>query len=107
MEGYLPHWIIKSLVFWVMTACLVATSAAGILLAWEGIAQDLANRLFWTAFILASGNGVFMIMNLVFGDLGRDVFGTQRHSPPIDPAFADRLKKAKEYREGESQTKAG
>jgi hypothetical protein len=48
-----------------------------------------------------------MIMNLVFGDLGRDVFGTQRYSPPIDPAFADRLKKAKEYREGESQTKAG
>lgn len=107
MKGYLPHQTIKRVVFWIMLFCLVASTAAGMLLAWEGISQTVAHRLFQSSAVLAFGSGVFLLLNLAFGDLGRYMFGPPRQSPPVDPAFSDRLKRAKVSSDEENRAKSG
>jgi len=105
MSGYLPHQVVKAVVFWVLTVCIVAATLAGILLAWGTIGQELARRCFWTAFILSFGSMVFLLTNYVFGNLERDLFGERNQPPHTDPAFAERLRKAKEFRAGEADSK--
>jgi hypothetical protein len=110
MKGYLPHQTVKRVVFWIMVACVVTTTAAGILRAWEGIDAEIATRLFQSAGVLAFGSGVFLLLNLLFGDFGRYVFGPGREAPPLpnlDPAFAERLKRAKVSSEEETRSKSG
>lgn len=103
MSGYLPHKVVKAVVFWVLTACIVAATLSGILLAWGTIGEELARRCFWTAFILSFGAMIFLLTNYVFGSLERDLFGDRNPQP--DPAFAERLRKAKEFRSGEADAK--
>ena len=107
MKGYLPHSTVKAVVFWILVLCVVAITVAGICFAWDTIGRELARRWMWSAFILASGSMAFLGLNFMFGHLEYDVFGSNRQSPSMDPAFADRLKKAKDFREehsnGESQ----
>ncbi|MEK7953944.1 hypothetical protein [Luteolibacter soli] len=105
MNGYLPHPVVKAVVFWVLTVCIVAATFAGILLAWGTIGEELARRCFWTAFILAFGAMIFLLTNYVFGNLERDLFGSRDQNRDPDPAFAERLRKAKEFRAGEADTK--
>ena len=107
MEGYLPNRPIKAVVFVILSLCLFASMVAGILLTWEAITQVTASRIFWTLFIVSGDSVVFTLLNLVFGQVEATLFGARQEGPPIDPAFADRLHKAKEMRSGEQQSKAG
>lgn len=95
MKGYLPHSIVKAVVFWILTFCTVASTAAGILQAWGTIGKEIANRCLWTAFILAIGSIAFLVINTVFGELGAMLFEKDEPKPNIDPAFRERLKAAK------------
>ena len=101
VDGYLPHRIIKAMVFWVLTGCLLAATVAGLLWTWELIGAEAARRVLWSIFILSSSSLVFLLMNLAFGQLEMSLIGARNPGPPMDPAFADRLKKAKELRSGE------
>lgn len=106
-KGYLPHHIIKGFVFWILSLCLAAATASGILLRWGAIGDVLAGQCLWTAFVLALGSVAFLIVNYLFGDLGEMLFGQGTPPPNSDPAFSERLRKAKvggPPREGPSGT---
>ena len=95
-KGYLPHHVIKSFVFWILTVCIAATTLAGILQSWGAIGHHVASRCFWTAFALALGSLAFLLVNRLFGDLGNYLLDqTPPPAPGVDPAFAERLRKAK------------
>lgn len=106
MKGYLPHRIVKAIVFWVLTFCIVSATLAGILYAWEAIYAEVATRWLWGAFVLGAGSVAFLITNMLFGGAAADWFGPRPASPPIDPAFAERLRKAKEMSGEETRRKA-
>ncbi len=95
-KGYLPHHVIKAFVFWILTICIVVATVSGILQFWGTIGNVVANRCVWSAVILALGSLAFLLINRLFGDLGRLLLDT---TPPpslgVDPAFAERLKRAK------------
>lgn len=95
-KGYLPHHIIKSFVFWILTICIAVATLAGILQSWGSIGNLVANRCVWSAVILALGSLAFLLVNRLFGDLGRLLMDpTTPPSRDLDPAFAERLRKAK------------
>lgn len=94
-KGYLPHSIIKGFVFWILSFCLAAATASGILREWGTIGDVVAGRCLWTAFILALGSVAFLFVNYLFGDLGQMLFGKGEPPPSADPAFAERLRMAK------------
>ncbi|MGJ8723319.1 MAG: hypothetical protein ACSHYB_02085 [Roseibacillus sp.] len=106
--GYLPHETVKGVVFYLITACIVLSTGAGILLAWGSIAEAIANKLFYSTAILAFGSLGFLLTNYLFGNLERDLFPPKNtESMPTDPAFAERLAKAKNMRDGDKEeTKA-
>lgn len=94
-KGYLPHKVIKGFVFWILSFCLAAATASGILHRWGAIGEEVASRCLGTAFILALGSVAFLIVNYLFGDLGHMLFGQEVPPPSSDPAFSERLRKAK------------
>lgn len=94
-KGYLPHSFVKSLVFWILTFCVVSATLAGILQSWGTIGKEIANRCLWTAFILSLGSIAFLVINCAFGDLGQALFEKDTPQPNIDPAFRERLKASK------------
>jgi hypothetical protein len=95
-KGYLPHHVIKAFVFWILTVCIAVATLAGILQSWGTIGNVVANRCVWSAVILALGSLAFLLVNRLFGDLGRLLIDTTPPpSPGVDPAFAERLRKAK------------
>ena len=95
-KGYLPHHVIKAFVFWILTVCIAVATLAGILQSWGAIGNVVANRCVWSAVILALGSLAFLLVNRLFGDLGRLLMDpTQPPAPGVDPAFAERLRRAK------------
>lgn len=94
-KGYLPHTVIKGLVFWMLALCITAATASGILQAWGAVAEDVANKCLWTAFVLALGSIAFLIVNCLFGEMGHQLLGQGESPPRLDPAFSERLKRAK------------
>lgn len=94
-NGYLPHSVVKGLVFWILTVCVVAATAAGILQSWGAIGREISSRCLWTAFILSLGSIAFLIINCVFGGLGQALFANDTPRPNIDPAFRERLQASK------------
>lgn len=112
--GYLPHETVKGIVFYIITACIVLSTGAGILLAWGSIAEAIASKLFYSTAILAFGSLGFLLTNYLFGNLERELFPPSDNTQPMptDPAFADRLAKAKSMRtdgksEPDQDSKAG
>ena len=88
--GYLPHETVKGLVFYIITACIILSTGAGILLAWGSLAEIVANRIFYSTAILAFGSFCFLLTNYLFGNLERDLFPPKNtENMPTDPAFAD------------------
>ena len=51
----------------------------------------------------------FLLLNSLFGSLGGELFANRPPPtlPTMDPAFTERLKKAKEFREEHGGNKAG
>ena len=94
-KGYLPHGVVKGVVFWTLTLCILTATAAGIMHAWDFLGEEGASRCVWTTFLLASGSLTFLFINYLFGDLGYELFRPQGSRPEIDPAFGERLRKAK------------
>ena len=94
-KGYLPHNIIKGFVFWILSFCLAASTVSGILHRWGAIGEEVAGRCMGTAFILGLGSVAFLIVNYLFGDLGHMLCGPAVPPPSSDPAFSERLRKAK------------
>ncbi len=94
-KGYLPHHVIKAFVFWTLSACIASATASGILRSWGTIGHEVAANCLWTALILAAGSTAFLIINCLFGDLGHLLLGQGESSPSADPAFSDRLRRAK------------
>ena len=94
-KGYLPHHTIKGFVFWILTICITTATLAGILHSWGTIGEVLANRCIWTTVILSLGSLAFILINRLFGDLGRFLLDDQS-SNNVDPTFAERLKRAKQ-----------
>lgn len=95
-KGYLPHHMIKAFVFWVLSICIAVATLAGILQSWGTIGNLVANRCVWSAVILSLGSLAFLLVNRLFGDLGRILLDP--NEPPsvgVDPAFAERLRRAK------------
>jgi hypothetical protein len=95
-KGYLPHHKIKGFVFWVLTICIAIATTAGILHSWGTMGEVLANRCIWSAVILSLGSLAFLLINRLFGDLGRFLMDDSDTSIRVDPTFAERLKRAKE-----------
>lgn len=108
-KGYLPHPLVKCVVFWTLTLCILTAKVAGILHAWELLDDVGLGRCVWTTFILACGSSAFLFINYLFGELGYELFsGTGPGQPPrFDPAFGDRLRKAKVDSDEEKDLKAG
>lgn len=94
-KGYLPHNVIKGFVFWMLSICIVIATVAGILRSWGTIGDQVASNCLWTAFILSLGSTAFLIINCLFGDLGHMLLGPGDPPPSADPAFSDRLRRAK------------
>ena len=94
-NGYLPHDVIKGIVFWVLSTCIVFATASGILRSWGTIGEEVANNCLWTAFILALGSIAFLIINCLFGDFGHMLFGQSEPPPRLNPAFSECLKRSK------------
>ena len=95
-KGYLPHHVIKAFVFWVLSICIAVATLAGILQSWGAIGNLVANRCVWTAVILSLGSLAFLLVNRLFGDLGKIFMDPPGQDPPgVDPAFAERLRRAK------------
>lgn len=94
-KGYLPHHRIKGFVFWILTICIAIATLAGILQSWGTIGEVLANRCIWTTVILSLGSLAFLLINRLFGDLGRLLIDDSQASRNLDPTFAERLKQAK------------
>ena len=100
-KGYLPHALVKAVVFWTLVVCILSATVAGILNAWEALGDEGAGRCITTAVILACGSVTFLFVNCLFGELGTGLFTTllSSSSPPpppnIDPAFGERLRRAK------------
>ena len=100
-KGYLPHRVIKGFVFWVLSGCLAVSTVAAILEEWGTIGEVVANRCLWTTCILALGSVAFLVVNYLFGDIGHILFGQGDPTPESDPAFAERLRRAKEGRQSD------
>ena len=94
-KGYLPHSVVKSVIFWLLTLCIVFATVAGILGAWGLLDERAVDRCLWSAFILAAGSLVFLGINCAFGGLGSFLVTPSEDGPANDPSFGDRLKKAK------------
>ncbi len=94
-KGYLPHGAVKCVVFWTLTLCILTATSAGILHAWDLLGDMGASRCVWTTFILACGSMTFLFINYLFGDLGYELFSGAGPPPHVDPAFGERLRKAK------------
>jgi hypothetical protein len=103
-QGYLPHHIIKSFVFWILTICVAAATLSAILRSWGSIGELMASRCLWTAFILSLGSVAFLIINCLFGDLSWVIMGSREAPPKIDPAFSERLKQAKTEGKSDGRT---
>lgn len=93
-KGYLPHEVVKAVVFWTLTGCVLLATGAGLLMTLGGLDSNWAGRLVSCAAILGSGSLVFLFINCLFGELGSSLFSRSDH-PPMDPAFGERLRKAK------------
>ena len=97
--GYLPQETVKGVIFYIITACIVLSTGAGILLVWGSLAEVLADKIFHSTAVLAFGSLCFLLINYLFGNLERDLFPPKNtETMPTDPAFADRLAKAKAMR---------
>ncbi|MGB6221781.1 hypothetical protein [Haloferula sp.] len=94
-KGYLPHSVVKAVVFWTLTLCVLTATTAGILHSWNLIGDDGAGRWVMTAVILACGSVTFLFINCLFGALGSGLFAQTSPPPPMDPAFGERLRQAK------------
>jgi membrane protein YqaA with SNARE-associated domain len=94
-NGYLPHRIIKGIVFWILAICITGGTLAAILSEWDVIGYLVAERCLWTAVYLALGCVTFLLCNYFFGDMARILFGQRESDETSDPAFASRLRKAK------------
>ncbi len=94
-KGYLPHNVIKGIVFWVLAACIVFATASGILHSWGAIGEEVAGNCLSTTFILALGSIAFLITNFLFGDLGHMIIGQGDPPQKLDPAFSECLRKSK------------
>jgi hypothetical protein len=105
MKGYLPHPVVKAVVFWVLTLCIVCITTASILMAWDSVEIQTARNFIKSALALAGGALAFLFVNLAFGGLFT-AFASPRPSIPLDPAFRDRLQRAKEAGESEARSKA-
>lgn len=105
MKGYLPHRIVKGIVFWVLTLCILCITAASILMAWESVGVETGYNFIRSALALGAGALAFLFVNLAFGSLF-SVFVTPRPSLPLDPAFGERLQRAKGAGESEVLRKA-
>lgn len=98
-KGYLPHEIIKAIAFWTISICILVATIAGIAHAWDIIGEPVTSRCLFTCFCLACGTSAFLFVNLLFGEFGKSLVSSREPSEPLDPAFADRLQKAKAARE--------
>ena len=94
-KGYLPHGAVKCVVFWTLALCILTATLSGILHAWEILGDEAVGRFVLTSFILGCGSVTFLFLNFLFGDFGDELFHTAEFPPPYDPAFGDRLRKAK------------
>jgi len=103
-KGYLPHDVIKGIVFWVLSTCIVFATASGILRSWGTIGEEVASKCMWTAFILTLGSIAFLIINCVFGDYGKMLIGQSEPPAKIDPTFSECLKKSKVKGQTEDQS---
>ena len=104
--GYLPHPVVKCVVFWTLTLCILTATLAGILHAWDLLGEEGAGRCVWTTFILACGSMTFLFINYLFGDLGYELFSQSGPPSNYDPAFGERLKKAKGMTDNEENSVA-
>ena len=97
--GYLSQHAVKAVVFWIVTTCIILVTAAGILSAWGSMAEAVANKLYYSCGILTLGSLTFLLINFLFGDFERSLFTPHNtESMPTDPAFSERLAKAKAMR---------
>lgn len=103
-QGYLPQRAVKAVTFWILLAGVVTATAGGVAHAWDIIDGELAARLVATVCIVGSGSLVLLLVNFLFGEGGRQMFGHSIERPPIDPAFAERLHKAKIQSRDETRT---
>ncbi len=104
-SGYLPHQAVKAVTFWILVLGVVLATGGGVAHSWDLIDGEFAGRLVSTVVIIASGSLVLLLVNYLFGDGGRNLFGHSIERPGIDPAFAERLHKAKI--QAEDETRAG
>lgn len=96
-SNYLDGSQLKKICFWVLTLCLLLASLAGILSVWGVMDAVILNRFLGTLSIITAATLGFLLLNLGFAAL--DAPPAIRPTPNIDPAFQERLKKAKEQRE--------
>lgn len=94
MKGYLDSEKVKRVVFWTTNVCLFAGMLVGVLGIWDLVGSVHVHRFVSTLAVIVSGALLFVLVNPAFGQA----------DPPVeeatkDSAFADRLRKAKEFRQ--------
>ena len=95
MKGYLDHRVIKGAIFYICTLCLLLAMIASVLAIWEMIGEEHLNQCLGTLAVIAFGSLLFLGLNLAFGSLEAP---SHDSDASFDPAFGDRLKKAKDLR---------
>ncbi|MEM1082572.1 MAG: hypothetical protein AAGI48_00485 [Verrucomicrobiota bacterium] len=106
-KGYLPHSVVKAVVFWTLVVCIMTATTAGILRSWDVLGAEWAARWVTSSIILGCGSVTFLFVNCLFGELGAGLFSQSTPRPPIDPAFGERLKRAKVSSKAEQDSLAG
>lgn len=94
MRGYIDSERVKRVIFWIITACLLTGVGCGILGVWEIVDQLQLNRFLTTLALVVTGSALFYLVNLAFGSTESVDDGS-----PVDSAFAERLRKAKDFRQ--------
>jgi hypothetical protein len=99
MKGYLNHRIVKAVIFYLCTICLMAGMVASILSIWEVIPDDALNKSLSTLAVVFFGSLFFLGLNLCFGSVTQSVYEANPTRDPDLAPFGDRLKRAKELRD--------
>ena len=93
MKGYLDAKVVKAVVFWVITACIVLTVTCLILMVWEVTDPEVLRRAMITSAVLTCGCLFFQGLNLAFGTIE-----TRREQSSLFQAtqVGDQLRRAKD-----------
>lgn len=69
-RGFFPPRIVRSVSFYIITSCIVASVVVCIMAIWNFANKDSLWRLVASFLVIAAGTALFAMVNGIFGDKG-------------------------------------